>query len=224
MLHNSPVIPLSALVLVVLALFSGCTAPTPLSAPEVGTVQVTSTPPGAGVYLDNEYKGTTPVTINEVPAGTHSVEVRRDGYERWISQVTFSKGSAGTLTASLVPVPATLPVTFAPTTAPTLRPDLPQIHVDGYWTYPQGREGTGNPVALLVHTDAFNVGYAGAREVTVSANFYAEGRQVCWNTVYLGTLAAGGHVARESLVHCTLPSGLSSQDLSVRFENLVVTP
>ena len=224
MLHNSPVIPLSALVLVVLALFSGCTAPTPLSAPEVGTVQVTSTPPGAGVYLDNEYKGTTPVTIKEVPAGTHTIEVRQDGYERWISPVTFSKGSAGTLSATLVRIPATLPVTFAPATGPAAEADLPQIHVDGYWTYPQGRDGTANPVALLVHTDAFNVGYAGAREVTVSANFYYEGRQICWNTIYLGTLSAGGHVAKDTLVSCTLPSGLSSPDLTVRFENLVVTP
>jgi hypothetical protein len=210
-------------VLVVLAVFlAGCTAPAPLL--ETGSIQVTSTPSGAGVYLDNEYKGTTPVTLRAVTAGTHTVEVRLDGYERWTTPVSFTKGSAGTLSAIFVSLPVTLPVTFAPTTGPTVRPDLPQIHVDGYWTYPQGRDSTANPVALLVHTDAFNVGNTGAREVTVAANFWYQGRMVCWNTVYLGTLAPGGHVFRDSLVSCTLPSGFTSQDLTVRFENLVVTP
>jgi hypothetical protein len=219
---QNPAILCILIIVIPAILLSGCTTPVPLS--ETGSVQVTSTPQGAGVYLDNEYKGTTPVTINEVPTGAHTIEVRQDGYERWISLVTFSKGSAGTLSAALVSIPVTLPVTFAPAPCPTVRPGLPQIHVDGYWTYPQGREGTANPVALLVHTDAFNVGNTGAREVTVSADFYYAGRGVCWNTIYLGTLPAGGHVAKDTMVSCTLPSGLSSPDLTVRFENLVVTP
>jgi hypothetical protein len=221
MVRESAFYPLIAL-LISAAFLSGCTTP-PLA--ETGSVQVTSTPFGAGVYLDNEYQGTTPVTISAVPAGSHILEVRHDGYERWSSPVTVTKGSAATIPVTLVSIPASQPVTYAPVTSgPVITPGLPQIHVDGYWTYPQGTGSATNPVPLLVHTDAFNVGNAGAREVTVSANFYYEGRQVCWNTIYLGTLPAGGHVVKDSMVSCTLPSGLSSPDLSVRFENLVVTP
>ena len=121
-------------------------------------------------------------------------------------------------------IPTTLPVTF--TTATILEPekDLPQIHVDGYWAYPEGRSSTTNPVPLIVHAEAFNVGYTDAREVTVSANFYYTSRMICWNTLYLGTLKAGDHVSTDTQVSCSLPSVFSGPDLVVRFENLVVTP
>jgi hypothetical protein len=81
-----------------------------------------------------------------------------------------------------------------------------------------------NPVSLLVHTEAFNVGSADAREVTVVANFYYETRLVCWNTMYLGTLQAGGHSSKDTMVSCTLPTPISSQNLAVQFDDLVVTP
>ena len=220
---SRPTIPFRTLCLVVLCILAaGCSTPLPPAA-ETGSVQVTSTPPGAEVYLDNEYHGTTPVTISAVPVGSHAVEVRGQGYELWSSPVTVTNGDAVTLFAVLVTIPATLPVTFAPTVSPTVRTNLPQIHVDGYWTYPQGRDSKTNPVPLLVHTDAFNVGNRSAREVTVVANFYDTGRLVCWNTIYLGTLESGGHVVKDTMVSCTLPSGLNSQDLVVRFENLVVS-
>jgi hypothetical protein len=75
-----------------------------------------------------------------------------------------------------------------------------------------------------VHADSFNVGYADAREVTVTATLYYAGRQVCWNTIYLGTLKAGSHVTKDTMVYCTLPSGISSPDLTIQFDNVVVTP
>jgi hypothetical protein len=181
-------------------------------------------PAGGDLYLDNEYRGRTPATVTAVPAGAHTVEVRLAGYEPWSAPVKVTRGSGASLAAVLVKIPATLPVTFATTAAIPQRNDLPQIHVDGYWTYPQGSTGTTNPVPLLVHTEAFNVGSADAREVTVAANFWYQNRMICWNTIYLGTLNAGGHVARDSMVSCTLPSPIDSQDLEVRFENLVVTP
>jgi hypothetical protein len=125
---------------------------------------------------------------------------------------------------TLVSTQSTLPVTFVTTTGTTPPADIPQIHVDGYWTFPQTTDTTTNPRQLLVHTESFNVGSADAGEVTVAANFYYNDHMVCWNTIYLGTLTSGGHVAKDSMVSCTLPSPLNSQDLVVRFENLAVTP
>ena len=213
----------TALCLVILGVFlSGCSSTT-TPAQETGSVLVTSSPSGAEVYLDNEYHGTTPATITAVPAGNHTLEIREHGYERWNAPVTITKGSAANISVVLVSTPTTLPVTFATVNPSLAKQDLPQIHVDGYWTWPPSA-GTANPVPLLVHIDSFNVGYTDAREVTVSANLYYEGRMVCWNTVYLGTLKAGSHVTKDTMVSCTLPSSLNSPDLIIRFENMVVTP
>ncbi|MDD4138437.1 MAG: PEGA domain-containing protein [Methanoregula sp.] len=209
--------------IVMLGVFlAGCSSPAPLQ--ETGAIHITSVPAGAEIYLDTEYHGTTPATITAVPAGNHTIEIRKTGYEFWSTTFTVTNGSNGTIPALLVSVPVTLPVTFATKKSSPAKNDLPEIHVDGYWIYPQGKTSTTNPVPLIVHTEAFNVGSADAREVTVSANFYYEGRMICWNTLYLGTLKTGDHVSTDTQVSCLLPSVFSDPDLVVRFENLVVTP
>jgi hypothetical protein len=198
---------------------AGCSTPA-VPTPGNGSIQVNSVPPGAEIWLDGEFRATTPGTISGVPAGHHWADIRMGGYENVSYPVTVTNGGLAGITATLVSLPKTLPVTRMPTPLPSV--NLPQIRVDGYWTYPQGRSSTENPVPLVVHTEAFNIGTAGAREVNVSANFYYNGRMVCWNTVYLGTLAAGGHVSRDTMVTCPLPFPRSDADLEVRFENAVI--
>ncbi len=218
---QKPFLPSSTIILILAILFAGCTSPA--SVPETGSIQVTSSPPGAEVYLDNEYRGTTPVSISPVPAGYHQVEVRLTGYTHWSGPVTVTAGSTVTLPIQLNEAPAAPPVTVTPTIRPAIPVGIPQVHIDGYWAYPEERGSTTtNPVRLLVHTEAFNVGSGDAREVTVSANFYLDGRMICWNTIYLGTLPAGGHTARDSMVTCSLPSTFDSPDLTVRFENIAI--
>lgn len=213
------------LILIALSIATAGCSSTPVAEPQGnGTLHASSVPPGAEVYLDGEYYCPTPCALSDVvPAGRHTVEFRMSGYESVMYPVTVVNGGMAGVSATLVSTQVTLPVTSATTTVPAAGEDLPEIHVDGYWTYPQGRSSTSNPVPLVVHMEAFNVGTADAREVTASANFYYGGRMVCWNTVYLGTLAAGGHVSRDTMVSCTLPSQLSDPDLEVRFENVAVT-
>ncbi len=55
--------------------------PTPPPTPAFGSIAVTSSPSGANVYLDNVYKGFTPLTLDAVPNGNHVVILRLDGYE-----------------------------------------------------------------------------------------------------------------------------------------------
>jgi hypothetical protein len=55
--------------------------PTPPPTPAFGSIAVTSTPHGANVYLDNAYRGFTPLTLDTVPNGNHVVTIRLDGYE-----------------------------------------------------------------------------------------------------------------------------------------------
>ena len=55
--------------------------PTPTPTPSVGSISVTSSPSGANIYLDNVYKGLSPLIIDAVPNGNHVIVLRLDGYE-----------------------------------------------------------------------------------------------------------------------------------------------
>jgi hypothetical protein len=207
--------------LLVLTVFlCGCTMP-----PEekTGIIQITSTPSGAEVYLDSEYHGTTPVILRAVPAGNHTVELRERGYTNWSSGITVTPGSTVPVSAALVPVPVS-----TPTPAPTIKPavakkDAPELHVDGYWTYPAVRSYS-NPIVLFVHAEGANVGTADARVVTSSANLYYNEQQLCWTKIYFGTIKAGGHATKDTMMSCNLPAGVDDHDIVIRFENIVVTP
>jgi hypothetical protein len=210
-----------AICLLVLGVFlCGCTAPLP---EKTGSIKIISSPSGAEVYLDSEYRGTTPNTINAVPAGNHTVEIRERGYKPWSQDLTITSGSTASVSPSLVPVAATVPTTGPTITPSVTKKDVPEIHVDGFWTYPAVRSFT-NPEPLLVNVYASNVGYADAREVTTSANMYLYGKQICWTKVYLGTIKAGGHVTKEAMMYCSIPSDGNSQNLEIKFENIVITP
>ncbi len=160
--------------LLVLSVFlCGCTT-TPEE--KTGVIQITSTPSGAGAYLDSEYHGTTPVTLKAVPAGNHTVEIRERGYNTWSSIITVTSGGTVPVSTSLVPVSVSTPTT-TPTIKPTVaKKDTPELHVDGYWTYPAVRSFS-NPIVLFVHAEGANVGTADARVVTSSANLYYNEQQ-----------------------------------------------
>jgi len=54
-----------------------------------GSIEITSIPAGADIYLDGEETGkVTPFTMENIPAGSHTISVRKDGYiasdEEWI--------------------------------------------------------------------------------------------------------------------------------------------
>ena len=56
------------------------------------SLSVQSDIPGATVFLDRRYKGTTPVTIKDVTAGEHQLTVSADGYEMYAEKVTITAG------------------------------------------------------------------------------------------------------------------------------------
>jgi hypothetical protein len=66
-----------------------------------GNVAISSTPAGADIYVDQNFVGNTPSTIN-VPPGKHSISVRKTGFQDWAHEMNFSGGTI-TLSASLVP-------------------------------------------------------------------------------------------------------------------------
>ena len=59
--------------------------------PAKGSIAVSSDPPGAAVYLDDESKGKTPLFIYGVMVGQHSLRLMKPGYEDQEKQITVEE-------------------------------------------------------------------------------------------------------------------------------------
>jgi len=71
-----------------------------------GSLYVISDPTGSNVYLDSIYKGTTPVTLDNLASGTHIVQLDHFGYYDWKSTVNVPVGGTSTVSGTLNPMPA----------------------------------------------------------------------------------------------------------------------
>lgn len=80
-------------------------APTVLG--DRGAIQANSTPSGARVAIDGSFKGTTPFSISDVPAGPHTVRFSLDGYVEREQSVEVRAGQTATLSANLTRVDQT---------------------------------------------------------------------------------------------------------------------
>ena len=87
----------------------------PSSSAVTSTVGVSSSPPGANIFVDEDFAGTTPSTIN-VTAGKHVVTLKKSGFQDWICAVTVSGGSI-TLDAKLASGPNEMRTADPPTTS-----------------------------------------------------------------------------------------------------------
>jgi hypothetical protein len=78
-------------------------APVPVS----GSLDIRSTPSGASVYVDDIYKGVTPLGISEVSAGSHQIKITQSGYYGYTQTVSVTAGEAATISATLLSLPPT---------------------------------------------------------------------------------------------------------------------
>jgi len=69
-----------------------------------GRIIATSHPQGAKVYLDNVYKGVTPLNLDRVTAGQHQIKLVKTGYRDWSSYVSVSPSRTTTVSADLIPL------------------------------------------------------------------------------------------------------------------------
>ena len=74
---------------------------TPLA--DRGAIRANSSPSGAKVRIDGLYKGTTPISISDVPAGPHTVRFSLDGYVEREQSVEVRAGQTATLSANMTP-------------------------------------------------------------------------------------------------------------------------
>jgi hypothetical protein len=135
--------------------------------PKTGTIDVSSTPRGAEVYLDNQFQGTTPVTITGVSPGTHTVELRLGGYEIWTTSGTMEGGGSATVQATLNPISTPPPVQTQLQAAPSTTPAIvSRVDILSYSSY-LAEDGTLHVVGEVKNTGASNL-----RSIRVIATFY----------------------------------------------------
>jgi len=87
--------------------------------PATGSITAQSSPSGADVYLDNVYKGFSPLAISDVTAGSHVVTFRMTGYTDALYTVQVVSGQSAQVTGMLSAVPTTVP-TKAPLSLPVV--------------------------------------------------------------------------------------------------------
>jgi len=75
-------------------------APAPATTPTTAKLSVTSTPDGADIEMDGSFVGNTPSDI-DVPAGEHTVTVKKTGFQPWEKKLKVSSGSNVHLKAAL---------------------------------------------------------------------------------------------------------------------------
>jgi len=81
----------------------------PTVAPGTGTLQVSSSPAGAQVFLDNVYMGISPLTLPGVSTGSHLILLKLGGYSDWEVSAQVAAGQTTPVTAILVPVTSPTP-------------------------------------------------------------------------------------------------------------------
>ena len=59
-----------------------------------------SSPSGASVYIDGDYKGRTPLRGHELDSGSHDVRLTEDGYYSWSDRVYVDTGESRTISSS----------------------------------------------------------------------------------------------------------------------------
>ena len=81
-------------------------APSPIP-DTTGQIVVVSTPAGAELFLDNTFRGVTPATLSDIPAGSHVVMVRQAGYTDQSQTIIVTGGQSTPVALGLTEIPVT---------------------------------------------------------------------------------------------------------------------
>jgi len=81
--------------------------PSPSAPPKGITVRITSTPSNAEIDIDGNYWGSSPTAdLTRLPAGTHTITVKKIGYKQWERKIELAPGDDRTVNAELEADPA----------------------------------------------------------------------------------------------------------------------
>lgn len=95
--------------------------------PFKGNVEISSEPDEATIYLDENYVGISPKTINDIPTGIHSITLKKDGYYDWDSEIEIIKGRTVSINARMetreIPYDGSINIQSTPSNA--------EVYIDG---------------------------------------------------------------------------------------------
>ena len=83
--------------------------------PTTASAEIYSQPSGADIYINNAYKGVTPLSFENVPIDatkTYTIEIRMQGYKTYTDSGSISPGQTVVINAALTPLPQ--PTTKSP--------------------------------------------------------------------------------------------------------------
>lgn len=69
--------------------------------PEIGGIELAANPDGSDVFIDGRFQGKTPLSLEDVDAGSHLVEIKQDGYQTWSKKMNVKPGEVLKLSAVL---------------------------------------------------------------------------------------------------------------------------
>jgi len=72
--------------------------------PGNGTLSVITDPTGARIFLDNVLRGTSPATVPDLPAGSHTLLLEKEGYHNMTIPVLINAGKVTGFSTTLTPV------------------------------------------------------------------------------------------------------------------------
>ena len=75
--------------------------------PTTASAEIYSQPSGADIYINNAYKGVTPLSFENVPIDatkTYTIEIRMEGYKPYTSSGSISPGQNVVIDAALTPL------------------------------------------------------------------------------------------------------------------------
>lgn len=83
-----------------------------------GGISISSTPPGATVFIDNKLeRATTPLEVTNLEPGRHLVKLVKQGYKNWEDEVIVENEVVSNLEVRLSPLSGQIKITSLPTKA-----------------------------------------------------------------------------------------------------------
>lgn len=131
---------------------------------QVASLAVTTDPPGADLFVDDQPAGTTPLSEPVlVNPGEHKVRVSKTGYQDLVRTESFASGQQLSWSLQLQPVPAPPPPAPATPPPPAPRPE----------------QASSSHLPLIVGGAGLVVAAAGATLVVLSASRYSSLQSSC---------------------------------------------
>lgn len=87
---------------------------TPISAnlvinpPQTGSLSVTTSPKGADIYVDGQYRGYSPTKVSGLSPGSHTLRMQKAGYDEYMGTVTIYSSQVTQVAWTFSSLPATV--------------------------------------------------------------------------------------------------------------------